>query len=246
VHCFHINEFAVESEIDLPFDASARSPRLLSGDNQVRIRRASLADVPCTMRKLRRRLIYDVGDGFLLEPDGLALHIDFKGRVLTVDCPEDKIPIAGAWAIHAGLGASTLTHGGVPLHGAGLEIAGKYVALMADSGSGKSTLSWFLMQRGARFGNDDLVPVYLNDGGATAFPAVSLFPKLQREAVDRHGLDIADLRPADYGTGEEEYYVPLPRPGAPRPPRRCPPCSSCGPAPSPGTARCGWGAWRDS
>lgn len=169
-----------------------------------------MADIPCTMRQFRRRLIYDVGDGFLLEPRGLALHIDFKGRVLTVDAPDDKIPVAGAWAIHAGLGAATLTHGGIPLHGAGLEVAGKYVALMADSGSGKSTLSWFLMQRGARFGNDDLIPVYLNDDGATAFPAVSLFPKLQREAVDRHGLNVADLLPADYGTGEEEYYVPLP------------------------------------
>lgn len=209
---YHINEFAVESEIELPFDASARSRYLLPGDNHILIRRASLADIPCTLRKVRRQILYDVGDGFLLEPPGLALHIDFKGRVLTVDALDEKVPVAGAWAIHAGLGAATLTHGGVPLHGAGLEVAGKYVALMAASGTGKSTLSWFLLQRGARFGNDDLIPVYLDDDGATAFPAVSLFPKLQREAVNRHGLAVADLVPADYGTGEEEYYVPLPLP----------------------------------
>lgn len=206
---FHINEFQVQSEIPLPFDAVARSPRLLPDDSDVLIRRASLADVPCTMRKLRPRLIYDVGDGFLLEPRGVALHIDFKGRVITVDAPDDKLPVASAWAIHAGLGAATITRGGVPLHGAGLEVAGRYVCLMADSGTGKSTLSWFLLQRGARFGNDDLVPVYLIDDAVMAYPAVSLFPKLQREAVDRHGLDPADLRAADYGTGEEEYYAPL-------------------------------------
>ncbi len=207
---YHINEFAVESEMPLPFDASARSPCLLPGDNRILIRRASLADIPCTLRKLRRQIIYDVGDGFLLEPRGLALHIDFKGRVLTIDAPDDKLPVAKAWAINAGLGASTLTHGGVPLHGAGLEVAGRYVALMADSGTGKSTLSWFLLGHGARFGNDDLIPTYMVEDRAVAYPSVSLFPKLSREAVDRHGLDPADLLPADYGTGEEEYYVPLP------------------------------------
>lgn len=221
---YHVNEFAVESGFALPCDAAACAPRAIGEADRLTLRRASLAHIPCTLRKIRPRLIYDVGDGFLLEPKTnrgmLALHIDFKGRALTVDCPDDLLEIASAWAIHAGLGVATLTHGGVPLHGAGLEVAGRYVALMADSGAGKSTLSWFLMGRGARFGNDDLIPVRMEGEDAVAFPAVSLYPKLQREAVDRHGLDIADLLPADYGTGEEEYYVPLPagrRVTAPRP-----------------------------
>lgn len=205
---YHVNEFAVESEIALPFDASARAAHPPA--SRVTLRRASLAHLPSTLRRIRRQLVYDVGDGFLVEPEGLALHIDFKGRVLTLDCADEKLSAGAAWAFHAGLGAATVTHGGVPLHGAGLEVAGRYVALLADSGVGKSTLSWFLLQRGARFGNDDLVPVYLMDGGATAYPSVSLSPKLQREAVDRHGLNVADLRPAGYGTGEEEYYAPVP------------------------------------
>jgi len=91
-----------------------------------------------------------------------------------------------------------------------LEIAGKYVALMADSGAGKSTLSWFLLSHGARFGNDDLIPVRMDGDAALAFPSVSLYPKLSREAVDQRGLDCAGLLPADYGAGEEEYYAPLP------------------------------------
>lgn len=217
---YDINEFAVESELTLPCDAAGCSPRAIGLSDRVTIRRASLANISCTMRRLRRQLIYDVGDGFLLEPPGLSLHIGFKGQALVVDCPDEKLEAASAWAIHAGLGAATLTHGGVPLHGAGLEVAGNYVALMANSGAGKSTLSWFLIGHGARFGNDDLVPVRMEGNDAIAFPSVSLYPKLQREAVDRHGLDLADLLPADYGTGEEEYYVPLPaarRVTAPRP-----------------------------
>lgn len=224
VHYYHINEFAVESEFALPHDKDTHSVIPVSDSNRITIRRASLAELPCLMRKIRRQMIYDVGDGFLLEPrvgpEGLALHIDFKGRAFTVDCADECLPVAAAWAIHAGLGAATVTRGGVPLHGAGLEVAGRYVALMAASGSGKSTLSWFLMQQGARFGNDDLVPVYLAGDEAIAYPSISLFPKLQREAVDRHGLDYAALKPADYGTGEDEYYVPMP------PTRRVP-----GPAP---------------
>lgn len=208
---YDINEFAVDSDFVLPCDVTGCSPCDISETDSITIRRASLAGISCAMRLIRRKLIYDVGDGFLLEPPGLALHIDFRGRALTIDCSDEKLDVASAWAIHAGLGVATLTHGGIPLHGSGLEVAGRYVALMAASGAGKSTLSWFLMECGALFGNDDLVPVRMVGDDAIAFPSVSLYPKLQRVAVDQHGLDIADLLPADYGTGEEEYYVPLPR-----------------------------------
>ena len=210
---YHVNEFAVHSEIDLPFDPLARAACPIPDANHVTLRRGSLAHLPSTLRRLRRQLVYDVGDGFLVEPTtkmgSLALHIDLKAKVLTVDCADEAVPAAAAWAFHAGLGAATVTRGGVPLHAAGLEIAGRNVALMAASGTGKSTLSWFLLERGARFGCDDLIPTYLTDAGVIAYPSVSLFPKLQREAVDRHGLNPAALRPADYGTGKEEYYAPL-------------------------------------
>lgn len=211
---YDINEFAVETDFPLPCDPAGRSPRAIPDGDRLTLQRGSLAHISCTMRKLRPKLIYDVGDGFLLEPlttrGPLALHIDFRGQALTVDCPDDRLEIASAWAIHAGLGVATLTHGGVPLHGAGLEVAGRCIALMADSGAGKSTLSGFLLERGARFGSDDLVPVRMSGDAALAFPSVSLYPKLSREAVDQRGLDCAALLPADYGTGEEEYYVPLP------------------------------------
>lgn len=207
LHEYHVNEFAVESDFALPYDAGLRSP--CAPRDTLTLHRASLSHLPSTLRKVRRQLVYDVGDGFLIEPNGLALHIDLKGRVLTVDCADEKLSAAAAWAFHAGLGAATVTRGGVPLHGAGLEIAGRYVALMASSGSGKSTLTWFLLMHGARFANDDLISAYLTDNGIVAYPSVSMFPKLQREAVERHGLDYTSLALADYGTNEEEYYAPL-------------------------------------
>lgn len=206
---YHINEFKVESEFPLPHDAEARSSTPIPAANYIRINRASLADVPCLLRKIRPQLMYDVGDGFLFEPRGLAMHIDYKGQAFAIDCEDEKLPVAAAWAIHAGLGAATVTRGGVPLHGAGLEIAGRYVALMADSGVGKSTLSWHLLQHGARFGNDDLIPAYIMDGQAVAYPSISLSPKLSRDAVDRYGLDPTSLAVADYGTAQEEYYAPM-------------------------------------
>lgn len=217
---YHVNEFAVHSEIALPFDACARAACPIPDGSHITLRRGSLAHIPSLLRTLRRQMVYDVGDGFLIEPHGLALHIDLKATTLTVDCADEKLSAAAAWAFHAGLGAATIARGGVPLHGAGLELDGRNIALLAASGTGKSTLTWFLLEHGARFGNDDLIPTYLTDTGTTAYPSVSLFPKLQREAVDRYGLDPAALRLADYGTGEEEYYAPL------RPEQRTP-----GPAP---------------
>ncbi|BDI30825.1 hypothetical protein CCAX7_28760 [Capsulimonas corticalis] len=211
---YHINEFSVDSEFDLPCEMAGASSRLNAKSDMIALRRASLAHISCTMRKIRPQLIYDVGDGLLLEPNTtrgmLALHIDFKGRAMTVDCADDLLEIASAWAIHAGLGVATLTHGGIPLHGAGIQMVGRSIALMADSGAGKSTLSWFLLRHGARFANDDLIPVRMMGEEAIAFPSVSLYPKLSREAVDLHGMEIENLIPADYGVGEEEYYVPLP------------------------------------
>ncbi|GAB4462907.1 MAG: hypothetical protein OHK0029_30640 [Armatimonadaceae bacterium] len=206
----------VESEVLIPGDTSLTNEETDAPIGIIRLQRASLENVPSLLRKIRRQLIYDVGDGFLLQPHtDVALHIDFKGRVLTLDCSDARLPVGAAWAIHAGLGAATLTHGGLPLHGAGLEWAGKAFCLMADSGVGKSTLSWYLLRHGFLFRNDDLVPAHFDPSAnpvqAVTYPSASLYPKLSREAVDRYGLDAATLPVADYGTDEEEYYVPLNR-----------------------------------
>ncbi len=207
---YHINEFAVHSDFPLPFDYKEHLDFSALNAHHITFRRGSLANVPCILRRLRHRLVYDVGDGFLVQLSDIVMHIDLKASTLTIDCADDRLAAASFWAVHAGLGIATLTRGGVSLHGAGLEISGKYVALMADSGTGKSTLSWFLMMRGARFGNDDAIPTYSSEAGVMSYPSISLYPKLSREAVDRHGLNANRLLPASHGTSQEEYYVPLP------------------------------------
>jgi hypothetical protein len=204
---YYINEFTIDSDLPLPLDTNAMPST--TTPHTITVRRQSLKNVPSLLRKVRRQLIYDVGDGFLLEPHlDVALHIDFHGKTILVDCPDDpnRILVAAAWLLHAGLGASTLTHGGLPLHGAGLAIDNKYIALMADSGAGKSTLSSYLLDKGAIFGSDDLIPVHAN----TAYPSVSQYPKISREVADSRGLALESLIKADYGTGEDEYYLPIP------------------------------------
>jgi hypothetical protein len=204
---YYINEFVINSDLPLSVDTNVApaTPPI----HTLTVMRQSLKSIPSLLRKVRRQLIYDVGDGFLLEPHlDVALHIDFHGKTILVDCPDDenRILVAAAWLLHAGLGASTLTHGGLPLHGAGLAIDNKYIALMADSGAGKSTLSSYLLDKGAIFGSDDLIPVHAN----TAYPSVSQYPKISREVADGRGLALEGLIRADYGTGEDEYYLPIP------------------------------------
>jgi hypothetical protein len=210
---YYINEFAIDSDLPLPVDTNVAPA--VPPTHTLTVRRQSLKDVPSLLRKVRRQLIYDVGDGFLIEPHlDIALHIDFHGKTVLVDCPDDenRILVAAAWLLHAGLGASTLTHGGLPLHGAGLTVDGKYIALMADSGAGKSTLSSYLLENGAQFGSDDLVPVHPTPGQneTIAYPSVSQYPKIAREVAEAQGLNLADLLRADYGTGDDEYYLPIP------------------------------------
>ncbi|MGC4045795.1 MAG: hypothetical protein QM758_18550 [Armatimonas sp.] len=208
---YSINEFNIKADLDICCDKSI-NPNHFGFD--ISLDRGSLKEVPSLLRKVRRQLLYDVGTGFLLEPhvgeeEGVALFIDYKGKKLILDCKDQRIPVGAAWAIHAGLGAATLTNGGIPLHGAGIVINRRFTVIMASSTAGKSTLSWFLIQAGDLFANDDLVPAYVQEDHIQVFPARSLYPKLSRQVIDRNNLSLQDLYVADYGTNEEEYYAPL-------------------------------------
>lgn len=220
MHRYHVNEFAIASEFAFPCDPDGRSPQVVPEADHIVVRHGSFASISCVLRKVRRQLCYDVGNGLLLEPTCGAIHIDYKGRVITVDADEDNLPAACAWVVHVGLSAATLFRGNLPLHAASVELAGHVVAVIAGSGTGKSTLCWHLLESGARFGCDDLVPVALGESGVSAFPSVSLFPKLHRDVLDRFGIDATRLRRADDGTGADEYWVtisPAQRVAGPRP-----------------------------
>ncbi len=179
----------------------------------LQVRAASLAAVPSILRKVRRQLAYDVGAGLLIEPrDGLALLVDYRADTVTIDATEANYAAASAWLFNAAFGTRTLLRGGLPVHAAGVEVGGVFVGITAPSGSGKSTLTHYLIRQGvARFGNDDLIPTYADadGGGVTAYPSVSLYPKIGADITARDGLDTATLIRADSSAALEEYYVPL-------------------------------------
>ena len=204
---YRVNEFAIESDFPLVADANVTQ----SGNGvPLTVTRKSLADVPSLLRKLRRQIAYDVGSGLLLEPrTTLALLIDYRTDHITVDCTDESLGAASAWLWNTSLGCRTLLRGGLPVHAAGVEIAGRYVGIMAPSGSGKSTLTHYLIASGkARFANDDLIPVY-SDGGVTAFPCVSLYPKIGEDIAEQNEIPLDTLIRSDSDLNRTEYYVPL-------------------------------------
>ena len=206
---YRVNEFEIESNFTLVADGAIDAP---GAGVPLCVRRESLADVPSLLRKLRRQLTYDVGTGLLLEPRStLALLIDYHADKITVDCADESVFAASAWLWNAALGCRTLLRGGLPLHAAGVEVAGRYIGIMAASGSGKSTLTHYLLtQTGATFGNDDLIPVYAENGSVTAYPSVSLYPKIGADIAERDGLPVDSLIRSDSDPNRVEYYVPLP------------------------------------
>ena len=205
---YALNEFIVDSTFDLPF---SQMPLETLTANTITIRRASLSDIPCQLRKLRRQIAYNVGTGFLIEPrPGIALYIDNKGETIIVDTTDSLLDAAAQAIAYIGLGNMTLLRGGLPLHGACLEKDGKRFGLMGGSGSGKSTLSWHLLQQGALFSNDDLIPMYANDRAAMGYPSVALYPVLVEAVTAYYNLPAASLFPTNFGRETVEFFVFLP------------------------------------
>lgn len=205
---YRVNEFAIESDFPLIADATIEG----IGDGiPLRLRRDSLANVPSLLRKIRRQMTYDVGTGLIIEPRlTLALLVDYRADKITVDCSDESLGAASAWLWNAALGCRTILRGGLPVHAAGIEIAGRYVGIMAPSGSGKSTLTHYLIESGvARFGNDDLIPVYVAEGVVTAFPSVSLYPKIGADIAEQNKLSLRTLILSDSDPRQVEYYVPI-------------------------------------
>jgi hypothetical protein len=205
-HC-HINGFDVESAIPLPCDPECRSGDPADTLAPLQIRRGTLSTY---RQEAATRLggggveSYEVGDGILLSAgDCLRLHISRDGKTVTVDAPDAALRIAGTYVVGPALAFCTLLQGDVPLHAAGAEIEGKRIGLLAPSGTGKTTTLWALLDSGALFANDDMIPVRRGARSTTATASVSLYPK-------------ADAVRAAEGTGAEEvlpgsgkYWYPL-------------------------------------
>ena len=155
---------------------------------------------------------YDTGNGLLVcAYDKVKMLTEKHGRSLTFDFSREDstaAALAGALAINLGMSLGTLLSDDLALHGAGVEIDGKFVALMALSGTGKSTLLWALLDSGARFANDDMIPVKVQAGSVVAYPSVSLPSKLSRKALaDRR------WRPESFTPvfpDADEFWIPIP------------------------------------
>ncbi len=203
---FVFNQFAGRTELPLPCD-----PNPEPGPSRrfpLTIRRASLKDAPSSLRRVRKQPAYDIGHGVLIDPDHISLYVSYTGNEIIVDCPDALQAYAAGWVIHAGAALSTLFTGGLPLHCAGASLNGRYFGLLAGAGTGKSTTLWHLLQNGALFANDDLISVLFDDGAATAYPSVSLYPKLHRTALERDGLSEADYQIAP--PNDDKFWVPIP------------------------------------
>ena len=205
---FHLNEFVVESELPLPCDETCRSEAVESDARHLAVRRASLRELPCLMRHFKKQLSYDVGDGVLVEPKvGLQMHVNARGDSITIDAREEDAALAAAWVVGAGMPICTLFHGDLPLHGAGVELGGHFLGIMAPSGAGKSTLLWSLLQAGALFSNDDCIPLRFEEARVLALPSVSGFPKLHAATLKNGGVDQSLCRPAPPHV--DEFWVEI-------------------------------------
>ncbi len=225
----------MESDLALPCDARCRSRALDPRRDVLRVQRRSLQDFPCAMRRVRRQLSYDVGNGVLIETAEFLMHIGQGGRTITVDADEQHQALAALWLLGAGLSTSAFFRGELPLRGAAVQLDGQMVGILGPSGAGKSTLVWALLQGGALFGNDGLLPLRFEDShegwqesrqegeskGAqvTAIPAISLHPRLPRATMRRRRLALKQYDPvlarrsasgvSGPASGPDEFWLPI-------------------------------------
>ncbi len=215
--CYRINQFWVQSALPLPCPPVSLPADLPEADRlTVACAPGSLHEFPCVFWAGRRYggdylRAYDVGEGLLIcAGDEVRLWVDNRGRSLTLDFDADDalaMGIVSALTVNLGMALCTFLRGDLPLHAAGVELDGKLIGLSAPSGTGKSTLLWSLLDQGARFAGDDVLPVKITRNGVLAFPSVSLPAKLSRQALERRGLDGSALPEVIPGT--QEFWLPI-------------------------------------
>lgn len=138
------------------------------------------------------------------------MHVDQDGSTITLDFDAaNEATLAGARALstNAGIAICTLLRGDVALHGAGVEVDGRFLGIMAPSGAGKSTMLWALLDAGALFGNDDVIPIQICGGEVMAQPSISLHAKLSRVALEKRGENLCEY--SEWVPGTDEFWVPI-------------------------------------
>lgn len=165
--------------------------------------------------------VHDTNRGILVcsVEDRLRMLIAHDGQSLALDYAEaDELArcVAEACRDNLCLSIAALLRGEVPLHCAGVEVAGRQVAIMATSGGGKTTLLWHLLDHGAKLVCDDVLVLTHGgqgpgDGDRRALcgtPTVGQPAKLPEEAIRERDLDWAAARRAF--PDQDEWWVPVP------------------------------------
>ncbi|PXW77783.1 Hpr(Ser) kinase/phosphatase [Blastomonas natatoria] len=135
---------------------------------------------------------------------GFAAAIS-SGRLITVEAS----PHLSQAGLHAALfgpamGWLLFQRGLVPLHGCGVEVAGRLIAIVGHSGAGKSTLGRALVARGHRLVGDDQLLV---DPVTTRVPPGMNVMRLWQDSAYRLGDGVSEE--ARIAAGYDKYYVDL-------------------------------------
>lgn len=211
---YHIYDLSVNSDLDLPADPSIKATTDPA-------RTLSVLYLPEALQEFTRvqwissrygGLIrsYDTQEGILVCVEGEKHHLRFwassDGSTLKFD---SSCSIAPAVIANLGLSICKLLQGDVTLHGVAVEVGRKLVGVLARSQTGKSTLLWTLLDAGAQFAGDDVLPVHIQDAKVVATPSVSLHAKFSQETLVQRDIDHTQLQPISRDA--DVFWLPFAR-----------------------------------
>jgi len=211
---YHIYDLSVNSDLDLP-----ANPSIKATINPAR--NLSVSYLPKALQEFTRvqwissrygGLIrsYDTQEGILVCVEGEDQHLRFwVNNDATLLKFDSLCSIAPAVIANLGLSICKLLQGEVTLHGISVEFDRKLVSILARSQAGKSTLLWTLLDAGAQFAGDDVLPVHIQDAKVIATPSVSLHAKFSQETLVRRDIDCTQLRPISHDA--DMFWLPFAR-----------------------------------
>ena len=151
---------------------------------------------------------YDVGADILVcFSDYIRMAIRKNGRSITLDTDDGHVDEGLTCALGPGISISMLCRRTIPLHAASVEIDGRLVRILGRAGAGKSTLLWTLLERGAKYATDDVLPIRMVGGSAVAAASMLSQLKLWGNDLDRWGVDRSRCR--ELYPGSEKVRVQL-------------------------------------
>lgn len=207
---YNMYNMSVTSEYKLPCDPNFDEN--INTEHNITIKQESnLLNVESVALVGRRYGIfrsYDVGDGILLcAKKSTKIKFGYNTNEILVNTQEDGVTEMTNILIGQGLSIISLLKGIIPLHAASFEIENKRIGIIADSGSGKSTLLWALLDDGAKFVTDDVLPVFNYNDKVLTQPSVSIPSKLWKEEIHNWGIKPYQYRQIIPGLNKYHVFI---------------------------------------